>query len=99
LSDVTIVPIGSEGKNLAVCFTKTGLLKMKEGGTYPVDLMTSAGPVKMMFMRDSTFANFIKKFNAKVQVAEDVQATNSGIAEAASLGLDLGDSASETKEG
>lgn len=88
--NVTIVPIGKDGKGLAICFSKEALIKMKEGGTFPVDLVTGNGKVKLMFMRDRTFAGFIKKFQAKVVKIAAAKESTDVIADAAELGMELG---------
>jgi len=95
MSDVIVVPIGNDGKGLAVCFTKRALLRIKEGNTYPVDVMTSAGKVKMMFMRDRTFNQHLKKFQTKVATVQVEKATDESLADTASLAAEIGESLPE----
>jgi len=90
---VKFVQIGTSGANHCLTLSKTALIALREGSTFPVELLVGDTKVRFTIMRDTTFRVNLAKFTKINQAAKDnVQAQVDADEEVSKLGKDIGDS-------
>jgi len=88
---VKLVQIGTSGKNYCVTLTKNALIALREGKSFPIDMMVNGEKASFTIMRDVTFRKNLTAFNkanvaAKKSADEKVEANK----EVEGLGKDIG---------
>ena len=88
---VKFVQIGTSGKNYCLTLSKTALIALREGSSFPVELFVGDTKVKFNIMRDRTFQENLRKFKKINQEAKDAaDAKIEAEEEVAKLGSDIG---------
>jgi len=88
---VKFVQIGTSGKNQCLVLSKTALIAIREGQSFPVEVLVGDTKMKFVIMRDRTFKKNLRDFKKTAQAAQgSVEATIEANNEAAKLGQDIG---------
>ena len=88
---VQFVQIGTSGTNQVLTLSKNALIAIREGKSFPVELLVGDKKVKFQIMRDTTFKRQLAVYKKAAETAQDmgeaqVEANN----EVAKIGKDIG---------
>lgn len=91
--DVKFVQIGNSGTNYCITISKNGLLALRNGKTFPIELIDGDKKKTIVVMRDVTFR---KRMNIHSKLTQEAKKTAeiiiNGNKEGANLGDDIGSS-------
>lgn len=68
---VQLVEIGNSGKNYCLTLSKNALVAIREGRTFPLELLLGDKKMKINVMRDNTYKEQVRKFNKISEKAKE----------------------------
>lgn len=88
---VTLVEIGSSGKNYCLTLTKNALIAIREGSSFPIEFMANGTKMKVNIMRDTEFRKKSRIFNKANQLAKESAIATKEANDAVGIGKSLGE--------
>lgn len=88
---VQLVEMGSSGKNYCLTLSKNALIAIREGKTFPLELLIGDKKMKINVMRDNEFKKKLATFNKINEQAKNSAQATAEATKAAGLGKSLGE--------
>lgn len=88
---VQFIPVGESGDNYIITLSKNALIAIREGKSFPIELLAGGKKKTIILMRDNTYRDKMRLHNKLAQQAkEQVETTLQVDAEMNAISQDLG---------
>jgi hypothetical protein len=88
---VQLIEMGSSGENFCLTLSKSALMAVREGRSFPLDLLMNGKKVKITVMRDNTYKKKLQAFLRLNEQAKDAAQSRVDLKEDVDLGKSLGE--------